>query len=58
MTDLARRVGLAVAGGAVLLATYAVIYRWGMLTFEGGQVSTSSQSNGGVTSTPTPVPGS
>jgi hypothetical protein len=30
----------------------------GMLTFEGGQVSTSSQSNGGVTSTPTPVPGS
>jgi Trk K+ transport system NAD-binding subunit len=38
-TDISRRVGLSVVGGAVLLLAYATVYRWGMATFEGEQLS-------------------
>jgi Trk K+ transport system NAD-binding subunit len=38
-TDLSRRVGLAIGGGVLMLSAYATVYRWGMTTFEGKNLS-------------------
>jgi len=39
MRDISRRIAVSIVGGAALLSTYAAIYRWGMATFEGEQLS-------------------
>lgn len=39
MNDISRRILASIGGGVVLLATYAVVYKWGMTTFEEDPVS-------------------
>jgi hypothetical protein len=39
MNDISRRILASIGGGVVLLATYAVVYQWGMTTFEEDPVS-------------------
>jgi len=39
MNSISRRILASVVGGVILLAAYAVVYQWGMATFEGEPVS-------------------
>lgn len=39
MRGFSRRVALSLVGGALLLGAYALLYRWGMATFEGERLS-------------------